>query len=127
MSERLNKVHLIICTIAATVVAIGFIVIHVYDETHGLLLMAMWVSIAIVLFYFIGHMARAFLISRVFVETDEGTGENDEDPVLVTDPEEEIIISSHDDETGMLEVPGMDLNNGIDEDEFMMEEAKTEL
>ena len=127
MSERLNKVHLIICTIAATVVAIGFIVIHVYDETHGLLLMAMWVSIAIVLFYFIGHMARAFLINRVFVEADESVAENDEKDE--TGPEEEImvLVDDNDTEAGentMLEMPSTDLDSFLDEEDIFMEDDK---
>ena len=71
MSERLDKIHLVISTIAAAVIAIGFIVIHVYGATHGLLIFAMWVSLVIILFYFIGHLARAFLITKVFPTPDE--------------------------------------------------------
>ena len=125
MSERLRKVHLIISTIAATIVAIGFIVIHVYGETHGLLLMAMWVSIAIVLFYFIGHMARAFLITSVFELSDEDGGENGEELADAGEPEDEIMVSVADDdmdmpEDTMYEVPGADAD-----DDAQLEEAQT--
>ena len=95
MSERLNKVHLIISTIAATVVAIGFIVIHVYFETHGLLLMAMWVSISIVLFYFIGHIVRAFLVTKVFPEEEGGeSAEDSADEALADSASEEIVVAA---------------------------------
>ena len=113
MSERLNKAHLIISLIAAIVVAIGFIVIHVYDVTHGLLLMAMWVSIAIILFYFIGHLARALLITNVFpvpeeegdAEESSGEGDSDDEVVVPADyemPEDDVMINSpgHDDMGG---------------------------
>ena len=90
MSERLNKVHLVISSIAATVIAIGFIVIHVHGETHGLLLFAMWVSVAIILFYFIGHLARAFLVTKVFPLPEESVCEElFEEGEL----EEEIMVS----------------------------------
>ena len=114
MSERLNKVHLVISTIAATVVAIGFIVIHVYGETHGLLLMAMWVSIAIILFYFVGHLARAFLITKVFVIPDESEngdasetlGEGEADDVIMVSVDMEMP------EDTMIHAPGLDDANG---------------
>ena len=114
MSERLNKVHLVISTIAATVVAIGFIVIHVYDETHGLLLMAMWVSIAIILFYFIGHMARAFLITKVFVMPDEEEEAETLESVFESQKEDEIMVSVDMEmpEDTMMHAPSLDEMNG---------------
>ena len=93
MSERLNKVHLVISTIAAAVVAIGFIVIHVHTETHGLLLFAMWVSIAIILFYFIGHLARAFLITKVFPIPDESEEDEIDELFGEGETEDEIMVS----------------------------------
>ena len=100
MSERLNKAHLIICTIAAAVIAGGFVAQHVYDVSHGLFTMAMWVSIAIVLFYFIGHIVRSFLISKVFVAADENNGQ-DENAVAEELLDEEIMVTldeeTHDD------------------------------
>ena len=130
MSERLNKVHLVISTIAATIVAIGFIVIHVYGETHGLLLMAMWVSIAIILFYFVGHLARAFLITKVFVipeEVDyEGLAEFSDEAEA-----EDVIMVSVDmemPEETMINAPGLDEANGVNGNgaalESMFEESQ---
>ena len=92
MSERLNKVHLIICTIAASIIAIGFIAVHVYDVTHGLFTMAMWVSISIVLFYFIGHMVRAFLITRVFTEEEKEADEEVLDILDVPEEDEGLMV-----------------------------------
>ena len=137
MSERLNKVHLIISSIAATIVAIGFIVIHVYGETHGLLLMAMWVSIAIILFYFIGHLARAFLITKVFVIPGEDEeldfsefSDEDVDEVMVSlddmdMPEDTMIHApSHDDINGINGINGT--NGDVLASERMLEEAQSD-
>ena len=93
MTERLNKVHLIICTIAASIIAIGFIAVHVYDVTHGLFTMAMWVSISIVLFYFIGHMVRAFLINRVFAEDETEVVDEEILPLLESEPGEDAALA----------------------------------
>ena len=114
MSERLNKVHLVISTIAATVVAVGFIVIHVYDETHGLLLFAMWVSIAIILFYLIGHLARAFLITKVFVMPDEDEEVETLESVYASQLEDEIMVSVDEEvpEDTMMHAPDPDEING---------------
>ena len=114
MSERLNKVHLVISTIAAAVVAIGFIVTHVYGETHGLLLMAMWVSIAIILFYFIGHLARAFLIAKVFIMPDEDEEAETLESVYESQSQDEIMVSVDTEmpEDTMTHAPGLDEING---------------
>ena len=125
MSERLNKVHLIISTIAATVVAFGFIVIHVYGVTHGWFLAAMWVNIAIILFYFIGHVARAFMITKVFPISEEGEDEDDEEFTEDSESEDEIMVSVDmevPDDT-MMHTPGFDNINGMD-DESIVEEAQ---
>ena len=134
MSERLNKVHLVISTIAATVVAIGFIVIHVYGETHGLLLMAMWVSIAIILFYFVGHLARAFLITKVFVIPEESEDGDSEESTGESESEDEIITITLDEmdmpEDTMAHAPGRDDINGTNGNvlasESMLEEAQSD-
>ena len=130
MSERLNKVHLVISTVAAAVVAIGFIVIHIYGETHGLLLMAMWVSIAIILFYFVGHLARAFLITKVFVIPDED-GE-DEEFFGEGDADDEIMVSVDmelPDDT-MVHAPGLDDVSGINGEDLasqsLLEETQSD-
>ena len=132
MSERLNKVHLIISSIAAAIVAVGFIVIHVYGETHGLLLMAMWVSIAIILFYFIGHLARAFLITKVFVipgedeeeDASESSGEGESEDGIITITLDEMDMP----EDTMMHAPSHDNINGINGEvlasERMLEEAQ---
>ena len=131
MSERLNKVHLVISTIAAAVVAIGFILIHVHLETHGLLLFAMWVSIAIILFYFIGHLARAFLITKVFVVPDESEDEDAEE--LYGEDEDEIMVSVDTEmpEDTMVRAPELDVDgggdeSGIDIEDEMLEDAQSD-
>ena len=128
MSERLNKVHLVISTVAAAVVAIGFIVIHVYGETHGLLLMAMWVSIAIILFYFVGHLARAFLITKVFVMPDENEDAEESSGEDKTDDEIMVSLDMEMPEGTMIHAPGLDDINGINgdilTDESILEEAQ---
>lgn len=89
-SERLEKIHLIICTLVAFCLTVGFVVQAVlYAPTgfEGLFTMAIWVSSSIVIFYFIGWVARALLINIVtpaeiaMVEKDELTDEFVEEPV----------------------------------------------
>lgn len=117
MSERLNKVHLIICTIAAVIIAIGFIAVHVYDVTHGLFTMAMWVSISIVLFYFIGHMVRAFLINRVFTVPEEDEGEDGVVDILDGSEGEEVVVDSPEESEVLMFAPDDDGGNGSLEEE----------
>ena len=123
MSERLNKVHLVISTIAATIVAIGFIVIHVYGETHGLLLMAMWVSIAIILFYFVGHLARAFLITKVFVIPDESEDGEAEESSGDEESEDELMVSVDMEmpEDTMIHAPGLEDIDGMNGESMVLE------
>ena len=131
MSERLNKVHLIISLIAAIVVAIGFILIHVYGVTHGWFLATMWVNIAIILFYLIGHVARAFLITKVFVMPDEDESDYDEDAFEDIETDDEIMVSVDMEEPGdsMIHAPDFDgdidgLNGNDLADESMIEETQ---
>ena len=129
MSERLNKVHLVISSVAAAIVAIGFILIHVHTETHGLLLFAMWVSIAIILFYFIGHLARAFLITKVFPvpdeseenETDELSGEGESEDEIMVSVDMEMPDDTMIHEPGLGDINGA--NGDISSDESILEEA----
>jgi len=67
MSEQLNKIHLIISMLAALAITIGFIVRMFTGYPSSLFNMALLVSATIVGFYFLGHIARYFLISRVFM------------------------------------------------------------
>ena len=128
MSERLNKVHLIISLIAAIVVAIGFIVIHVYGMTHGLLLMAMWVSIAIILFYFVGHLARAFLITKVFVIPDEDEDAEESSEEGESEDEIMVLVDMEEPEDTMIHSPSHDeideMNDNDLDDEIISEETQ---
>ena len=117
MSERLNKIHLIICTIAATIIAIGFIAVHVYDFSHGLFTMAMWVSITIVLFYFIGHLVRAFLINQVFELAVDDTPPDLEESGE-TEGDGEILVSLDIPEDTMVDPPEMLMATQFDEGDF---------
>jgi len=71
MPYQLNKSHLIICILAALVITAGFVIHHLMGSPFGLFTMALWVSTIIVIFYFIGHIARHILISGVFVLPEE--------------------------------------------------------
>jgi len=76
-SERLEKIHLVICTLAAFCLTVGFViraVIYAPTGFEGLFSMAMWVSSGIIIFYCIGWIAKAFLVDMftpVKIETDE--------------------------------------------------------
>jgi hypothetical protein len=68
-SWRLEKSHLIISTIAAFAMAVGFVVRGVINAPTGfvgLFNMAVWVSASIVIFYILGSFAKAFLVNNVF-------------------------------------------------------------
>jgi len=81
MSYQLNKSHLLICIVAALVITAGFIIHHLLGLPFGLFTMALWVSLVIVIFYVVGHIARAILIGGVFTpeETTELTEEESEE------------------------------------------------
>ncbi|MCL2216054.1 MAG: hypothetical protein FWB91_03430 [Defluviitaleaceae bacterium] len=66
MSYQLNKSHLLICILAALVITAGFIIHYLVGSPFPLFNMALWVSLVIVIFYFVGHIARAILIHNVF-------------------------------------------------------------
>ena len=95
MSYQLNKIHLIICILAALSITIGFIIRMVVGVPFGLFTMAFLVSCTIVVFYCLGHIARSFLISQVFPPPPEGELE------LLADEME--LISEADTDTLMME------------------------
>ena len=99
MSERLKKIHLIISIIAALTILVGFLVYHVTGMAHGYLAVAMWVSLAIIIFYFIGVIAREFLRTSVFPEpiveeeeeeTEESPEETESEPE--PEPEDKVMV-----------------------------------
>ena len=68
-TERLEKIHLVICTIAAFVMTAGFVVRALLSPPTGfptLFSMAMWVSLSIIVFYVVGIFVKAFLVNNVF-------------------------------------------------------------
>jgi len=67
LSPRLNKSHLIISILAAVVILAGFVAQTLIGDASYPFRVAMWVSIAIVVFYFIGTIIRYYLISQVFM------------------------------------------------------------
>lgn len=71
MSYQLNKLHLLICILAAFTITAGFIIHNLLGNPFGLFTMVLWVCSVIVVFYFIGHMARGYLINSVFVQKEE--------------------------------------------------------
>jgi hypothetical protein len=66
VSYQLNRVHLLICIFAGLVLTCGFVWRLFFEIPSPLFTMAMWVSFAIVFFYFVGHIVRSILISKVF-------------------------------------------------------------
>ena len=79
MSYQLNRVHLLICIFAGLVLAAGFVWRLFSPWPSNLFTFAMWVSAAIIVFYIIGTFVRAFLISKVFVPTEEYDFSQDEE------------------------------------------------
>ncbi|MCL2048943.1 MAG: hypothetical protein FWG87_09465 [Defluviitaleaceae bacterium] len=66
MSYQLNRLHLLICVFAGLVLTVGFVWHLFFGLPFHLFTMALWVSFAIVFFYFVGHIVRSILISQVF-------------------------------------------------------------
>lgn len=125
MPENFSKVHLIISAVAAAVVAAGFIVIHVYSYTHGLFLMAFWVSLAIVLFYCVGLFAQAFLASSLYpAEEKEGGDADSESKADAAEPrpEAELLPEYGEAPQGMMQAPEF-----FGDDEGFFEESPGEL
>jgi len=70
MPERLDKIHLLICILAAASVTAACII---WQE--AVFWWLLWVSGVIVVFYFIGHIVRSYLMNQVFF-TEEGVAEH---------------------------------------------------
>jgi hypothetical protein len=80
MSYQLNRAHLLICIFAGLVLCGGFVWHIFFRPSFTLFTMALWVSSAIVLFYFVGKIVRSYLISEVFVPiVDDYNFEEDEE------------------------------------------------
>jgi|GEM_PF-4173136 len=98
-SERLEKIHLVICTLAAFCLTVGFViraVIHAPTGSEGLFNMAIWVSSSIVIFYFIGWIAKAFLIS-MFTLPEIKVVENAESPAEFSEETSNMDNNMYDD------------------------------
>ena len=67
MSYQLNRIHLLICIFAGLVLTVGFVWHRFFGLPFHLFTMSLWVSFAIVFFYFVGHIVRAILLSQVFL------------------------------------------------------------
>ena len=79
MTYRLNRAHLLISVFAGLVFAGIFVYRLFFELPHHLFDMAMWISLAIVIFYVIGVFARSFLIQEVFVPEEEYDFSQDEE------------------------------------------------
>lgn len=71
MSYQLNRVHLLICVFAGLVVTGGFVWHIFFEMPRTLFTMAFWISAALVLFYFVGHIVRSYLLAHVFLPPEE--------------------------------------------------------
>ncbi|MCL2355678.1 MAG: hypothetical protein FWC70_00795 [Defluviitaleaceae bacterium] len=67
MSYQLNRIHLLISVLAGVVIAGAFVWTIFFDMPRHLFTMTFWVSITIVVFYFVGHFVRSYLLTNVFV------------------------------------------------------------
>ena len=79
MPERLDKIHLMICITAAAAVTLACLIhdVSLFD-------MALWVSVAIMLFFVLGQVARHYLATQVFPAPGAGPAPG---PVEVTTDE----------------------------------------
>ncbi|MCL2203224.1 MAG: hypothetical protein FWB88_04735 [Defluviitaleaceae bacterium] len=59
--ERYDKLHIFICMIVAVVIITVCLI-----RQESLFIMAMWTSIAIVFFWFLGNLVRYYIITRIF-------------------------------------------------------------
>ena len=79
MSYRLYKSHLLICIFAALMLTGGFVWQMFFSIPIPFIARIIWICSGIVIFYFIGHIARAILINDVFKRRDEYNFEEDEE------------------------------------------------
>ena len=126
---QLNRAHLLICIFAGFVLTGGFVWHLFFDFPYTLFSMALWVSSAIVLFYFLGLIARSFLISQVFVPEEEYDFSQDEEYLAfmegLENKEAELSDVMLNDPLEGGE-PMMDYDDSI-EDPFMEPESLTKL
>ena len=105
MSPRLNKSHLIVSVLAAAVILAGFVTQTLIGEASYPFRVAMWVSIAIVTFYFIGTIIRYYLISKVFMIDLEPIDDGELEQLDVDAFDESFDESDGVQETMMFEAP----------------------
>lgn len=116
MAKPLGRLPLFVSTIAAIIVLTACIVIHA-----PLYWMALWVSVAIVAFYFIGCGLRIWLLTAVFPQMGELPGYDDDEEGSYDDegPQDEYQEDDYQDET-LLEEDDDDLDeNEPVEDAFL--------
>ena len=119
----LEKLPLYVSAGAAVIVLVACII-----SEATLYWMAAWVSLAIVLFYFIGHALRLFLLSYVFVSVEipidemEAYDESDEDKLAVDVGTVGLPGREYSDDHGMedngMEDNGMDSGYEEDDDDY---------
>jgi len=94
-SEKLEKIHLILCMLAASSIAVGFVIRALYAppaEYAMLFNMALWVSLSIMIFYVLGIFVKAFLVNSVFPLPVDGIDTENVDDMNIAD-EQEIVFS----------------------------------
>ncbi|MCL1846174.1 MAG: hypothetical protein FWF77_09755 [Defluviitaleaceae bacterium] len=72
MPYQINRVHLLICVLAGTVITGGFVWLIFFDLPHATFRMIFWINVTLVAFYFIGQFARSYLLANVFVPIEDG-------------------------------------------------------
>jgi len=106
LDERFNKIHLMVCIVAAASVIVACII-----RGENLYTMALLASVAIIVFYFIGNMVRYYIVTRIFpappsedeeAANGEASGEasegnpDDESPETSANPDSPASPRSHD-------------------------------
>jgi hypothetical protein len=90
--QRFDKFHLLTCIIAAASVTLACII-----RRESLFTMALWASVAIMVFYVLGNLVRYYFVTRVFPPPEaEGTDESTaSDGTQETDADGNIIEAPH--------------------------------
>ena len=98
MPNRMDKLHLYICIVAAFIVTIIGIV-----RNESLYRLSIWVTLTIVIFYILGQITRFYLANKVFPTINEDTDpaeEKEEDEKAFDDesddPEEPVLDEKYD-------------------------------
>jgi flagellar biosynthesis/type III secretory pathway M-ring protein FliF/YscJ len=92
LDERYNKIHLMVCIVAAAAVITACII-----RGENLFTMALLASVAIVVFYVLGNLVRYYIVTRVFPpppEEEEATGEESPADSGEENPDEETAGAS---------------------------------